>query len=95
MNFALFFATPLHACSHLRLILRWYADNPSDGNSHPRAISVGLAPDTPMTYDRRTGLADGHTIPEADRDVYSKPLHFSMKNAVEGIPVQHDDNIEN
>ena len=95
MNFVLCIALPFHFMSHMSLIFRWYADHPADGNQQPRAISVGLAPDTPVIYDRRTGLAEGHTVPEADREVFQKPLHFSMKIAVEGIPVQNDNCVEN
>eukprot|EP00353_Schmidingerella_taraikaensis_P010902 CAMPEP_0185574696 /NCGR_PEP_ID=MMETSP0434-20130131/6097_1 /TAXON_ID=626734 ORGANISM="Favella taraikaensis, Strain Fe Narragansett Bay" /NCGR_SAMPLE_ID=MMETSP0434 /ASSEMBLY_ACC=CAM_ASM_000379 /LENGTH=74 /DNA_ID=CAMNT_0028191351 /DNA_START=1814 /DNA_END=2038 /DNA_ORIENTATION=+ len=60
----------------------------------PRSIMVGLTPEAPMSYDRRTGLAQGLAVPEADRDVFKKPIHYSMKEAILAIPVKDENGEE-
>ena len=92
--FALIFNTLIHYCTNFRLVIRWFEDNINDGNSMPRSIQVGLTPDTPMSYDRRSGMAQGEAVPEADRDTFKKPIHFSIKEAIEGIPFKDEDGNE-
>ena len=47
-----------------------------------------------MSYDRRTGMASGEAVPEADRDVFKKPIHYSIKEAIQGIPFKDEDGNE-
>lgn len=37
--------------------------------------------------DRETGLAQGVTVPEADRDKNSNPIYFVKKASIPGIPI--------
>ena len=48
----------------------------------------------PMSYDRRTGMAAGLAVPEADRDVFKKPMHYIMKEAIQGIPFKDENGDE-
>ena len=45
----------------------------------------------PTVYDRETGLAQGLAVPEADRDVFKKPIYFSVKESVFAIPVKNEE----
>lgn len=53
-----------------------------------------MAPDATMTIDRATGMADGHAIPEADRDVFKKPIHYRIKDAIQAIPFKDENGDE-
>ena len=90
MSFALFFNTLIHFCTNFRLIMRWYEDNAFAAVGNARSIHVGMAPDAPMTYDRRTGEAEGLAVPEADREVFKKPIHFRLKEAIQAIPYKDE-----
>ncbi len=50
-----------------------------------------MHPDTPTVYNRETGLAQGVAVPEADRDVFKKPIHLSVRKSVPGIPLINED----
>ena len=52
---------------------------------------MGIPPDVSGTFDRRTGLADGLVVPEADRDANKDPIYYVKKNSIYAIPVMHED----
>ena len=55
--------------------MRWYVDNPIDGNVAARSISVGLPPEDTNVIDNPDNVPQvGHAVPEADREVNKKPL---------------------
>ena len=37
--------TVAHFCCHYRMMMRWYRENPKDGNVAARSISVGIPPE--------------------------------------------------
>lgn len=39
-------------------------------------------------------MAAGLAVPEADRDVFKKPIHHSMKEAIQGIPYKDENGDE-
>ena len=91
----LVFNTVVHFCTNFNLIMRWYRDHPRYGQTGPaRSIQVGMQPEMPMTYDRRTGMALGLIVPEADRDVFKKPIHYSIKEAIQAIPFKDENGEE-
>ena len=71
--------------------MRWYRDNPKDGSSIARSIQVGIPPETSGVIDRRTGLADGLAVPEADREVNKNPIYYVKRKSISAIPVMNED----
>ena len=66
--------------------MRWYVDNPIDGNVAARSISVGLPPEDTNVIDNPDNVPQvGHAVPEADREVNKKPLQVKILNSIEGI----------
>ena len=87
MSFALVFNTLIHFCTNFRLIMRWYEDHAQASRGNARSIHVGMAPDAPMTFNRETGVGEGLAVPEADREVNKKPIHYRIKEAIQAIPI--------
>ena len=52
---------------------------------------MGIPPENSGTIDRRTGLADGLVVPEADRDVNKGPIYYIKKKSIDAIPVMNED----
>ena len=71
--------------------MRWYRENPKDGSSIARSIQVGIPPENSGVIDRRTGLADGFVVPEADREVNKDPIYFVKRKSICAIPVMNED----
>ena len=55
--------------------MRWYKDNPIDGNIAARSISVGLPIGCNIfEEDNLNEPHSGFVVPEADREVSKEPL---------------------
>ena len=70
------------------MLMRWYRENPLDGNAIARSIQVGIPPDEDLAISRDnngSGLRLGFTVPEADREVSSKPISLAKDIAVPGL----------
>ena len=73
------------------MMVRWYRENPLDGNEIARSIQVGLPAEIEERPESREGVSKGHTVPEADREVFSSPIALQKDKAVPGLPM---DNVE-
>ena len=52
------------------MMVRWYRENPLDGNEIARSIQVGLPAEIEERPESQEGVSKGHTVPEADREVF-------------------------
>lgn len=87
----LVFITLLQFFSNYRLIVRWFADHPSDETKiFARSISVGLHPDAPDCQDHETGLALGLEVPEADRNVFKEPMSHLKRKSIPALPFKNE-----
>ena len=70
------------------MIMRWYEENPIDGQEVARSISVGLPPDPPEESARQITDKEepeiGHIIPEADREVERERLSVKRNSSIPG-----------
>ena len=77
---------------NLRLIFRWYRENPKVSQHNPRSIQVGVPVDHNTNFEnQRTRFSHGVTVPEADREAKPEKLHLSIKKAIPGIPLVDDE----
>lgn len=63
-------------------MMLWFKLNPSDGHRVARSIRVGLPVKSDQESQGKNEVADGHAVPEADREVVPLPLAFTKQNSV-------------
>lgn len=77
----------VHFYANYTLVIRWYSDNLKDPEKKARAIQVGVPPMSSLAIDSETGLADGIAVPEADRDVNTRPICLVRRHSIPAHPV--------
>ena len=82
--------TILQYFSHYNMMMRWYDENPIDGQEVARSISVGLPPEAPdpilLSHNRQPQI--GHIVPEADREVQKEHLSVKRHSSIPGYTEQ-------